>query len=168
MNVNIPENNPIHLCYIWNMTGKNYHPENNINQNNNMVVLQIHIKYLNSNKSKLKEVVEMKKKQQIYNPHMKIERTKVSCMEVLVFINWLWIKISFDINYNIKFTVIATTNLVLRLKGGIVFNIFRKLKLINIIHIHLFTGTNRLSNFGKEIKRFYQERLLFILQSYGL
>ena len=73
MIVAIPENSLIHLYYIGNVTGKNYHPENNINQNNNVVVLQISVKYLNSSKPKLKEVAEMKKQLQIHNPHMKIE-----------------------------------------------------------------------------------------------
>ena len=73
MIVAMPENNEIHLCYIRNMTGKNCHPENNINQNDNVVVLQIPVKCLNSVKPKLKEAKEMKKQLQAHNPHMKIE-----------------------------------------------------------------------------------------------
>ena len=105
------------------MTRKNYHPENNINQNDNVVVLQIPVKHLNSNKPKLKEAAEMKKQLQTHNPHMKIEWTIASDMEVHAFNNWLWMKISFHINCNIKSTMIATTNLTLGLKGRIVFNI---------------------------------------------
>ena len=47
------------------MTGKNYHPENNINQNNNIVVLQIPLK--------IKEIVEMKNQLHAHNPRMKVE-----------------------------------------------------------------------------------------------
>ena len=61
MIVAAPENNPFYPYYIGNMTSKNYHPKMNINQNNNVVVLQIPAKYLNSSKPKLKEAVEIKK-----------------------------------------------------------------------------------------------------------
>ena len=67
------ENNPIYLCYVRNMTSKNYHPENNINQNNNVVILQIPAKYLNSRKLKFKEAAETKKQLQMHNPYTKIE-----------------------------------------------------------------------------------------------
>ena len=65
-----PENNVIHQCYVRNMTGKIYHPENKINQNENVVVIQIPIKYLNSSKPKFKEAPEMKNQLTMHNPHM--------------------------------------------------------------------------------------------------
>ena len=105
------------------MTGKNYHPENNINQNDDVVVLQIPVKCLNSVKPKLKETKEIRKQLQAHDPHMNIEWTIVNDVEVHAFNNWLWTKISFLVNCNINSTMIATTNLTLRLKGVIVFNI---------------------------------------------
>ena len=108
---------------IENVTREIYHPENNISKNNNVVVLFIPVKCLNSNKPKLKESAEMKKQLQTHNPHMKIEWTKVSHMKIHVFDDWLWMKIIFHINCNIKSTMIATTNKTLGLKGRIVFNI---------------------------------------------
>ena len=122
MIVGTPENNAIHQCCIRNVTGKSCHPENKINQNDNMVVIQIPIKYLNSVKPKLKDAKENKNQLQVLNPHMSIEWTRANDVEVHAFNNWLWMKMTFLINCNIASTMIETTNATIGLKGVIAFN----------------------------------------------
>jgi len=83
--VNTPKNNNIHLCYVQNMNKKNYHPENKINQNKNVIVLQIPENYLTSKKPSLKDAAKHKKELIQHNPHMKTDGVKISYEEVYLF-----------------------------------------------------------------------------------
>jgi len=52
-----------------------------------------------------------------HNPHMKLDWVKISYEEVHLFDVWLWNKLSFYIDCNIKSTMVETTNDILKLKG---------------------------------------------------
>ena len=68
-----PANNPAHQSCIKNMNIKNHHPQNRIKTNTNVVVLQIPIKHLSSMKPKKEYALEIKKKLQKQNTHVKIK-----------------------------------------------------------------------------------------------
>lgn len=60
MITNTPVNNPMHNCYVKNMVNSNYHPDNSINKNRNMVVLQAPEKFLKDTKPKLEQAEEIR------------------------------------------------------------------------------------------------------------
>ena len=86
-----PENNKIHLACIQCLNDQIYHPENSINENENVVALQLPLNYLKSKKPTLQEAKDKLEDLSRHNPHMKINWKGSTVTEMYQFNEWLWI-----------------------------------------------------------------------------
>ena len=68
-----PENNKMHLAHIKCLNGQIHHPENSINENENVVASQLPLNYLKSKKPTLQEAKNKLEDLSRHNPHMKID-----------------------------------------------------------------------------------------------
>ena len=117
-----PENNKIHLACIQCLNDQIYHPENSINENENVVALQLPLNYLKSKKPTLQEAKDKLEDLSRHNPHMKINWKGSTVTEVCQFNEWLWNRLGYFINSNIKSTIVDTINDLCKLKGKFALN----------------------------------------------
>ena len=117
-----PDNNKIHLACIQCLNYQIYHPENSINKNENVVALKLPLTYLKSKKPTLQEAKDNLEHLSRHNPHMKINWKGSNLKEVHQFNEWLWNRLGYFTNSNIKSTIVDTINDLCKLKGKFVLN----------------------------------------------
>ena len=76
------ENNKIYLACIQCLNKQIYYPENSINENENVAVLQLPLTYLKSKKPILQEEKDRLANLIRHNPHMKINWKGSTVIEV--------------------------------------------------------------------------------------
>ena len=117
-----PENNNMHLACIRCLNDQIYHPENSINENENVVALQLPLRYFKSKKPTLQEAKDKLKDLRRHNPHMNVNWKVSTVTEGCQFNEWLWNMLGHFINSNIKSTIVDNINDLCKLKGKFALN----------------------------------------------